>query len=116
MQLGITTGMLLAEIRREDVISWSLYFLPIVVVGVGGLIWAAFIRSQKKRRRKIKRPHTWQLDPEDLHNPKHGKRSLNKRRRHSKPTLNPTLSETGGLPPTRPEEIDRSSDEPISPA
>jgi hypothetical protein len=64
------------------------------------LVWAAFFRKAKKRRRRIDRPHRWEVAP--------GERSAQRPHRrhhkhHGERHRNPTLAETGGLPPIRPQ-------------
>lgn len=62
------------------------------------LIWAAFIRKTKKKRKRINAPHYWETEP--------GQRSKRRpgrsRKRLTEPSRNHTLAETGGLPPIRP--------------
>jgi hypothetical protein len=63
--------------------QWADFFILVgafVLVAIGALIWILYFR---KTRRKRKRRHSH----------RHGQRSIN-----------PTLAETGGLPPARPPE------------
>ena len=76
------------------------------------LIWAAFIRKSKQKRKRINRPHNWETEP-GAEKSQH-KRSRRKRRRspeHSsnRPT-NPTLANKGGLPPRRPDDVPPNGD------
>jgi Flp pilus assembly protein TadB len=96
--------MLASNVRSEDVLSWSLYFLAVLLVGVGGLIWAAFLRKAKKRRKRIHRPHTWQMETDEERTARRARRSSRRRTKHKEPGINPTLASTGGLPPVRPED------------
>lgn len=100
-QFTANSGMLAADLRREDVISWALYFLAVLVIGAGGLIWAAFLRKAKKRRKRIQRPHTWQMAAGEERANRRSRRSGRRRMKHREPSLNPTLAATGGLPPVR---------------
>jgi len=101
---GTTLGMMAAAVRGEDVRNWALYFLPVLVIGVGAMVWAAFLRKTTKRRKRIHRPHTWELGPEELRAGPRSGRSGHRRHGTRRPSRhNPTLAETGGLPPARPD-------------
>ena len=99
---GPTLGLFASEIRGEDVRFWAIYLGAVVLIGAGGFMWAAFIRKSRKRRRKIRRPHTWQLSPDEHRSAK--SRGKHRRSKHVESPMNPTLADTGGLPSKRPEE------------
>lgn len=95
-------------------IEWLIILGAIGLVTLLALVWAAFFR--KRNRRAHSRHHH--------HHPRHSSESSeapgasteaddavprekrrHRRRSHHRPRpLNPTLAETGGLPPIRPEE------------
>jgi hypothetical protein len=64
----------------------------ILLVTFGALVWSVSFRRKRKRKRKH-------------HRHKHGERRQ----------LNPTLAQTGGLPPIREEEKSPARDEPSPP-
>jgi hypothetical protein len=89
----------------EDMRNQLLLVLLLGALSLGLLIWAAFYRKSKQRRRHRHRPHAWQVDPTETRSDR--RRRHRERRRHSehpKLPMNPTLAETGGLPPRRPED------------
>ncbi len=62
--------------------AWADFFIMVgafALVGIGSLIWIFFFRMSARRRRK-------------------------RRHRHEHLSPNPTLAQSGGLPPVRPEE------------
>jgi len=69
------------------------------LLGVVLLAWF-FLRRRRHRRKRIRRPHHWQLEPGES---RAGYRRRHRRRRsnHPRRPVNPTLAETGGLPPRR---------------
>lgn len=72
------------------------------VVGMAGL-WAVY-HSKRKRRRKHHHPHREQLAVDVSASDSSAEREEKKhrrRRRRSQPPMNPTLAQTGGLPPVR---------------
>lgn len=71
-----------------------------VLVILGLLIWAAFFRKAKKKRRRIAHPHGWQKDTAPRSKHRHHRRN---RDHPAELPRNPTLAETGGLPPVRPQ-------------
>jgi len=92
---------------NDDLRNQLIMLFLFAVVIIGSLIWAAFYRKAKRRRVRIRRPHTWQTSSEG--EPTSRRRHRRERRRrseHPRRPANPTLAETGGLPPRRP------SDEP----
>ncbi len=74
-----------------------------LLVGLGTFFWAAFIRRPKKRRRKYSGHHKGH--GERLKTGAEGIMNLVEKRRRSHRHMhrprNPTLAETGGLPPRR---------------
>lgn len=79
-------------------------FTAFAVVILGIFIWAAFIRKQKSKRRRIYRrqPHTWQQSGDE----EKSRRRHRHRRKHT-PDLpqNPSLADAGGLPPRRADDV-----------
>ena len=77
----------------------------ILLIVIGLFIWAAFIRKTKRRKRKYREPegnYRERLE-ENATGIKTYLEKRRKHRRHKHHRHNPTLSETGGLPPRRPE-------------
>jgi hypothetical protein len=66
------------------------------------LVWAAFIRKAKKKRKRITRPHGWEIEAEKNSEHRRRHKQHHKRQRGERPR-NPTLAESGGLPPVRPQ-------------
>jgi hypothetical protein len=100
-----------AEIDFEDVrMSWQkmsgatrdglIVFGALVLVTLVVILWAAFIR--KKKRRKHSHHSGTNYSRATLQPAEEGskRRKWRKRRREHRPR-NPTLAETGGLPPVR---------------
>jgi hypothetical protein len=81
---------------RDRLIMFAVFTVMILAL----MFWAAFLRKAKKKRKRITRPHNWEFDPKDQTG-----RHRHRHRRGSKGTgghsANPTLAETGGLPPIR---------------
>ena len=78
-----------------------LIFGAITVVVLLALIWAAFVRKSKRHRKHhYPRARTERTATVESERPKEAKRRKFRRRRESRPR-NPTLAETGGLPPVR---------------
>ena len=70
--------------------------------------WAIIIRKQKNKRRRIYRhkPHTWQLDSsEEKERRRQRRRERRRRTAHPERPINPTLAQSGGLPPRRPDDV-----------
>ncbi len=80
-------------------------FGSVTVLATLALIWAVYFRKRKRRRRREHRaPNGWGMNPVNESpvtivpsSMKHRKRH---RRREHRPR-NPTLAETGGMPPVR---------------
>ena len=72
------------------------------------IAWVIFIRKQKAKRKRVykNQPHTWQRNPEEDKERRRKRRHERQRRSaHPERPLNPTLSESGGLPPRRPDDV-----------
>jgi hypothetical protein len=101
-------------INPEDVVKgWSsitpetrdrlLFLIGFILVALGSMAWAAFIRKRGKKRRVRVPPPTWKHPPEK--SPRsHRRRQRIRRTEHRERPANPTLSETGGLPPPKDDE------------
>lgn len=78
----------------------------ILLIVIGLFTWAVFIRKTKRRKRKYREPegnYRERLE-ESASGVKTYLKKSRRHRRHKHRHHNPTLSETGGLPPRRPEE------------
>lgn len=74
--------------------------LGLVVVGL--LVWAVFVRKRKRRRHGFRRHHhSIRKQADALKDEIRRRRSMRARKRKRKYRRNPTLAETGGLPPVR---------------
>ncbi len=87
---------------REGLMVFGALFLVISLV----FGWAIFVRKRRRRRKHhyhhpSKKPRGDASDGSNSDEPA-AKRKLRRRRRDHRPR-NPTLSETGGLPPIRPD-------------
>jgi len=104
----LSGNLLAAGMADEHVSDVKILLLGPLVIAFGAVVWAAFIRKAKRRRRRSHRPHTWELDPKARHGRHHsgGRRGS----RQKQPPMNPTLAEAGGLPPVRPDESPELSD------
>jgi len=73
-----------------------------VVLILGLLVWAAFFRKSRQKRKRIDRRHHWEMASSE--------RGKHRHRHHRKPSgeipRNPTLAESGGLPPPRPHPLE----------
>lgn len=87
-------------------------FGALLLVVVAIFLWAVYLRKIKKRRRKY-RDHNFSYgeklekgvgDVKEMVVKRYGRRRRERRR------LNPTLAETGGLPPRRPPPMNSSPD------
>ena len=90
----------------------------ILLVALGLLIWAGAVRKKRRRRSTPHRPHYHQDSPDrsaegDAEAPLSSHSHRRRRRRREHRPRNPTLAETGGLPPIRSE---RPPGPPQSPA
>ena len=117
-----TIPLLLADAETDEIMSsWRfmdpstraglIIFSAIGLVILLVLLWAVFLR---KSRRRHSRHHSHEHssspneapeapnDEGDLSPPQKGRKARRTRRRHR--SRNPTLAETGGLPPVRPED------------
>jgi len=112
-QIGLETDQVLASWRFLDPATRGilLIFGSIGMVTLLALVWATFFRRLGRRRRKHHHSHQQSSGPAEATKAamdedapatpdKHRHRRRSGRRRRSR---NPTLAETGGLPPIRPE-------------
>ena len=77
----------------------------LVLAGLAAFIWAAFLRTYRKRKHR----HSHHANPSAAHvetrEEEHTSRGRKwRRRRREHRPRNPTLAETGGLPPIRSDE------------
>ena len=105
---------LLTPAMRETLIVFG----AVSLVAGGLLFWASAIRKRRRRRSAPHRPHYARKSAGHSDGGEAGSRPVahsHRRRRRWRERLprNPTLAETGGLPPLRPEE---PSGPPQSPA
>jgi FtsZ-interacting cell division protein ZipA len=86
-------------------IEWLIIFGAIGLVTLLVLGWAAFLRKRHRHRHSHHHRHRHSSEPTeaDASVPPE-KRRRRRRSHHRHRPLNPTLAETGGLPPIRPEE------------
>ena len=83
--------------------EFSLLFIAIGVIAVSALVWAVFIR-----KRESDRPSRYsypRVSGSEKNGASNDSGSGRQRRRKRKRRRNPTLAETGGLPPLRSEGI-----------
>lgn len=76
--------------------NFAVILLVVLVVALGFVVWAVFLRKTPGRRER----GTLQDAPEDDSSRRGGRR---RRRRRQQRGRNPTLAEVGGLPPVREE-------------
>ena len=87
------------------VLSDLLLVLALSLVLAGVIIfWALFIRKPKDARTDPMKSHRPIILEEAKENDQKSRRRRRKKRRREHRARNPTLSETGGLPPTRTQE------------
>ena len=111
---------LLADVEVEDVLAqwktWSpsarerlIVFTAIALITVPVLVWAVFVRKARRRQRSRRHSHHHSHEPAENVAPAEGdnvttqprkRRKWRRPRREHRPR-NPTLAETGGLPPVR---------------
>lgn len=74
-----------------------LVYAGTLVAVVFGCALIAWLVARRKRKRRKKQPHRWEgkFQPEAHHSHKHRHKTRTER------TQNPTLAETGGLPPCK---------------
>jgi hypothetical protein len=80
--------------------EFSLLFVAIGVIAISALVWAVFIR---KRERDRPNRYSYPRVSAEKNGPSSDSGSGRQRRRKRKRRRNPTLAETGGLPPLRSE-------------
>lgn len=102
----IPTELLAAWTGEEG--ATRLLILGLVAAGLLGvalLAWFFFVRRGRRKRKRIHRPHHWQLEPgESRATYRRRRRERRRRSAHPRLPMNPTLAETGGLPPRRSED------------
>lgn len=86
----------------------TVFIIALALVVTGAFIWAAFIREPGKQHSRHRRHHWRQSKPgkSDSSDESHSHRRMSskkRRRRRKERPSNPTLAETGGLPPKRSE-------------
>lgn len=116
-----TIPVFLAQADSQDPLAWWRLSNPafrerLIIFGAIGLVtllvlvWAAFVRSRRRRRHSHHHHHHHAQKPtevpgasqnEDVPAPSEKRRRRHSRHRHR--PRNPTLAETGGLPPIRQE-------------
>jgi type VI protein secretion system component VasK len=114
------TPFLLADVEVEDVLAqwktWSpsalerlIVITAIILIAVSVLVWAVFVRKSRRRQRSHQHGHHHSRDPardeaaadgDDVTTQSQKRRKWRRPRREHRPR-NPTLAETGGLPPMR---------------
>ena len=113
-QTAVDTDQLLASYRSLDPSTRErlMIFGAIGLVTLLVVLWALFIRRRRRRRRDHHHTHHHSSAPAEVVEapkaPDAPDRPYKRRRRrrsgHSHRPRNPTLAETGGLPPIRPED------------
>ncbi len=107
------TEAILAAWRRDPaVVERVMIFGAIGLVTVLVLLWAVFLRKKRRRRshhhhghhRSSGLPESPGASPTDGAPPVEEKRRHQRHSRRRRRRRNPTLAETGGLPPIRPED------------
>jgi type VI protein secretion system component VasK len=110
-----TIAVFLAQVRSGDGFSWDSIRERFIIFGSIGLVtlllllWAVLVRKKRRRRHSH---HHWHHTPkpadapataqnEDASAPPEKRRRRHSRHRHR--PRNPSLAETGGLPPIRPD-------------
>lgn len=89
----------LAGMHMSDIL---LVLTAAILVMTALIVWAVFFRKPKADGTRA-RIHKSRPQEEETEDGMIRKRKRHKRRRRDHRTRNPTLSETGGLPPPRPE-------------
>lgn len=88
----------------QRLIIFSIYAVVILLIAA----WAIFIRKQKSKRRRIRRTRGWQRIPEGQKH-RHGRHRHHRSKGGNLP-MNPTLAQSGGLPPIRPDDVPPKAD------
>lgn len=88
--------------------GWLDFFIVLgamLLVALAVLVWALVFRKRGRSPRRRHHPHPPESDREEIRKDaddlKEPVRRRRRRRRHEHRPLNPTLAETGGLPPIR---------------
>ena len=83
----------------ESAGAFALVLMAVLAVVLLVVVWAVFIRKPSRGRRRERGRLTTPPPPEDAKGESSGRRR--RRRRSRTEVRNPTLAETGGLPPWR---------------
>jgi hypothetical protein len=112
-QEAVDINNLLGPMRRSDPATREriLIFGAIGLVTLLVVLWAIFLRRRRRRRREHHHSHHQSSPPAEVVEALTGqdaaarpyKRRRRRRSSHSLRPRNPTLAQTGGLPPVRPE-------------
>jgi hypothetical protein len=107
------TQEVLAPWRITDpaILEWIMIFGAIGLVTLLVLLWAAFLRKRRRRRSEHSHSHRHSSGSAEITEPTKDESATSPaaKRRHRRRSgrrhrsRNPTLAETGGLPPVRPE-------------
>jgi hypothetical protein len=107
----ISPAIILGEADVEDMPMPSLFapgsrdgwiiFGALALLILGILIWATFFRKQRRSRKHHAHHHSGQETPTAPVQNHRDKSRRKGRRRRTRLPLNPTLAQTGGLPPLR---------------
>jgi FtsZ-interacting cell division protein ZipA len=108
MDTVMASWRFLTPITREGLIILSATALVTLLV----LTWAVFIRKRRRRRHELHHSHrhssssseVTQTSEDEAATPPPEKRRHRRRSHHKHRRRNPTLAETGGLPPIRPQD------------
>ena len=111
-QVAVDANQVLASWRFDSVTrEWFIILSAIGLVTLLALGWAIFLRKRHRHRhshhhrhRHSSEPTETQMAPTDAAAAPPEKRRHRRRHRHRHRPRNPTLAETGGLPPIRPED------------
>ena len=112
-QVAVATDELLSSWRFMDPSTRGglLIFGAIGLVTLLAVVWAIFLRKRRRRRRSLHHSRQYSSAPTEAPEALNGDgtasppptSSKRRRSRRSRRSRNPTLAETGGLPPVRPE-------------
>jgi hypothetical protein len=106
IQHALFPGLMAQSSVWQDVSAFVYLLASIIAVGLAALIWVVFIRKRKKRHSH--HHHAWEQESDPRRGRRRQKRSSRDANR-TKPPMNPTLSDVGGLPPIREDEYSSSS-------
>lgn len=89
----------------DEAKTQALYVGIFLTLILGLFLWAAFIRKSKQKRKRLTRPHGWEMEPgaeKSKHRRSHRRRSSGQ---SSNLKTNPTRADKGGMPPLRPDDV-----------